>query len=123
MLDISWDETAKYATATPETTQRTADMINKYPERFMFGSDCVAPTSADNQMGVYKAWEPVLNLLTPEAKALVLKGNYERIFDEARNEVRAWEAINVGKPAPEPQWTPISGTGAWRRSGEAVHYD
>ena len=30
-LDISWDEVAKYATATPEATQRTADVINRYP--------------------------------------------------------------------------------------------
>ena len=46
MMDISWDETAKYATTSPETIRRTADMINKYPERFMFGSDCVAPDLA-----------------------------------------------------------------------------
>ena len=41
----------------------------------------------------------------------MLKGNYERIFDAARLQVRAWEAINVGQPAPAPQWTPISGAG------------
>ena len=67
-------------------------------------------------------WEPIWQLLTPEAKALVCKGNYERIFDQARKDVRAWEAANVGQPEPEPQWTPISGTGA-DRSGEAIHND
>lgn len=111
-----------YKSLAPEQQARIDPMINKYPNRFMFGSDCVAPTSPDNQMGVYKAWEPVLSLLTPEAKELVLKGNYERIFDKARKDVRAWEAENVPKPAPQPKWSPISGTG-YSRAGETVHMD
>ncbi len=109
MLDISWDETAKYATATPEIIQRAADMINKYPDRFIFGSDVVAPNSLDAQMGVYNAWKPVLDLLTPETRHLVLKGNYERIFDKARLEVRAWEAANRAQPKKEIPFTPPSG--------------
>ena len=43
-FDISWDEVAKYLLATPETTRRAAAMINRYPDRFLFGSDVVAPT-------------------------------------------------------------------------------
>lgn len=109
MLDVSWDETAKYATATPETIQRCAAMINKYPDRFIFGSDCVAPGSIKNQMGVYEMWKPVFDLLDPEVRALVLKGNYERIFDKARLDVRAWEAANMNPPKKEIPFTPISG--------------
>ena len=108
-MDISWDEVAKYATRTPETTKRTAAMINKYPDRFLFGSDCVAPKSADSQLAVYDAYQPVWDLLDSEVKKKVCKGNYERIFDEARLKVRAWEKANVGKPGPEPTATPISG--------------
>jgi hypothetical protein len=44
---------------------------------------------------VYEMWAPVWRLLTPEASAKVRKGNYERIFDEARRKVRAWEKANV----------------------------
>jgi hypothetical protein len=33
--------------------------------------------------------------LTPQASLSVRKGNYERIFDEGRRRVRAWEAANV----------------------------
>ena len=110
MLDISWDETAKYASATPETIQRTADLFNKYPDRFIFGSDCVAPTSIDSQTGVYKAWEPVILLLTPEARASILKGNYERVFDKARKDVRAWESANLPLPHKAPEWSPSSGS-------------
>jgi predicted TIM-barrel fold metal-dependent hydrolase len=110
-IDISWDEVAKYAVATPESIQNTADMLNKYPDRFLFGSDCVAP-KADSQLAVYKAWDPIWALLTPEAKAKICKGNYERIFDKARKDVRAWEQANLNAPRPEPKWSPISGLGS-----------
>ena len=43
-FDISWDEVAKYLVATPEAAQRAADVINRYPDRFLFGTDEVAPT-------------------------------------------------------------------------------
>src|SRR5262245_43181241 len=43
-FDISWDEVAKYAVATPDSTARTARMLNKYPDRFLFGTDTVAPS-------------------------------------------------------------------------------
>lgn len=95
-LDISWDEVAKYATATPEATQKTADMINRYPERFLFGTDVVAPATIDASMAVYEAYAPLWKLLTPEARNLVLKGNYERLFDNARKKVRQWEQVHVG---------------------------
>ena len=45
-FDISWDEVAKYAVATPEIDRARAAMLNKYPDRFLFGTDTVAPASA-----------------------------------------------------------------------------
>jgi len=108
-IDISWDETAKYITSSPETVQKVADLINKYPDRFLFGSDVVAPTSIDSPMAVYKAYEPLWQKLTPEAKQAVLFGNYERLFDAARVKVRAWEKANLGKARPATPPTPISG--------------
>jgi hypothetical protein len=108
-IDISWDETAKYVTATPEGLQRMADLINKYPDRFLFGSDVVAPTSIDATVAVYDAYAPLWPLLTPDARQKVLFGNYERLFDAARVSVRAWEKANLGKPRPVPPPTPISG--------------
>ena len=74
LMDISWDEVAKYATRTPETTKRTAAMINKYPDRFLFGSDCVAPKSADSQLAVYDAYQPVWDLLDPGSEEQGLQG-------------------------------------------------
>ena len=108
-FDISWDEVAKYLVATPESIKRSADLINRYPDRFLFGTDEVAPTEQAKYLKVYDMYAPLLAQLTPEARAKLLKGNYERLFDAARQKVRAWEAANVGKPLPPPAPTPISG--------------
>jgi predicted TIM-barrel fold metal-dependent hydrolase len=94
-LDLSWEETAKYVTAKPETVERSAAMINRFPKKFLFGSDVVAPASADAMVDVFKIYAPLWEQLTPEARQLVLFGNYERIFDQARERVRAWEKVNV----------------------------
>lgn len=108
-MDISWDEVAKYATETPEAVERTAELLNMYPGRFLFGTDCVAPKSLESLTAVFNAWDPVWKLLTPEAKEMITKGNYERIFDKARLDVRAWEAANVGKKQSPTPWSPASG--------------
>jgi hypothetical protein len=108
-IDISWDETAKYITRTPETVAATAAVINKYPDRFLFGSDVVAPTSIDAPMAVFNQYEPLWKALTPQASEAVRLGNYQRLFDAARVKVRTWEKANVGKPQPAPPWSPSSG--------------
>jgi predicted TIM-barrel fold metal-dependent hydrolase len=94
-FDISWDEVAKYAVATPESVARVAAMLNKYPDRFLFGTDTVAPSGPVPYYAVFDTWAPVWRLLTPDASLKVRKGNYERIFDEGRRRVRAWEKANV----------------------------
>jgi hypothetical protein len=94
-FDISWDEVAKYAIATPESITRVAGMLNKYPDRFLFGTDTVAPAGPAPYYAVFDMWAPIWRLLTPDASLKVRKGNYERIFDEGRRRVRAWEAANV----------------------------
>jgi hypothetical protein len=94
-FDISWDEVAKYAVATPDSINRVATMLNKYPDRFLFGTDTVAPTGPGPYFAVFDMWAPVWRLLTPEASLKVRKGNYERIFDEGRRKVRTWEKANV----------------------------
>jgi len=93
--DISWDEVAKYAITSPEVEKRVADMLNSHPNRFLFGTDNVAPPDQATQLRVYHLWDPVWAQLTPEASLNVRKGNYERIFDAARARVRAWEKANV----------------------------
>jgi predicted TIM-barrel fold metal-dependent hydrolase len=93
-IDISWDEVAKYLVATPETVQAAADLINRHPDRFLFGTDEVAPTEQAKYLKVYDMYAPLLAKLTPEASEKVRKGNYERLFDRARLRVRDWERAN-----------------------------
>jgi len=93
--DISWDEVAKYAIASTEVEKRVAKMFNSHPDRFLFGTDNVAPADQAAQLRVYHLWDPVWAMLTPEASVKIRKGNYERIFDAARAKVRAWEKANV----------------------------
>jgi hypothetical protein len=93
--DISWDEVAKYAIANPEIERRVAEVFNSHPDRFLFGTDNVAPQDQATQLRVYHLWDPVWALLTPEASLKIRKGNYERVFDAARARVRAWEKANV----------------------------
>jgi predicted TIM-barrel fold metal-dependent hydrolase len=94
-FDISWDEVAKYAIQSPEIEQRVANAFNAHPERFLFGTDNVAPADQATQLRVYELWNPIWSQLTPEASLKIRKTNYERIFDAARTRVRAWERANV----------------------------
>ncbi|MBO9201712.1 MULTISPECIES: amidohydrolase family protein [Niastella] len=95
-IDISWDEVAKYIVSSPETISATAAVINKYPDRFLMGTDEVAPATQEKYLKVYYMYEPLLKQLTAEAKKKLLKDNYARLFDNARQEVRKWEAAHVG---------------------------
>jgi Amidohydrolase len=94
-FDISWDEVAKYIVATPESIRITADLINRYPDRFLFGSDVVAPKDAQQYLSVYYEYDPLWKALSEDARMKVRKGNYERLFDRARQQVRAWEQANA----------------------------
>ena len=95
-FDISWDEVAKYAVATPESISARRPRCSTSTR---IGS-CSAPTPSRRlgpapYFAVFDMWAPVWRLLTPDASLKVRKGNYQRIFDEGRRRVRAWEAANV----------------------------
>ena len=102
-FDISWNEVAKYLVATPESTRITADLINRYPDRFLFGTDEVAPQNQEQYLRVYYQYQPLWKLLDEKTREKVLKGNYERIFDGARHKVRAWETAQGFTPSENPQ--------------------
>ena len=94
-FDISWDEVAKYLLSTPEPTREVANVINRFPDRFLFGTDEVAPTTQQAYLKVYTQYAPLFAQLTPDASQKLRKGNYERLFDDARRRVRAWEKAHV----------------------------
>jgi hypothetical protein len=94
-FDLSWDEVAKYIVATPEATKITAGLIERYPDRFLFGTDEVAPRDQAAYTRVFQQYQPLWNLLDAETSRKIRLGNYERIFDDARRKVRAWESKNL----------------------------
>jgi hypothetical protein len=94
-FDISWDEVAKYAVSSPEAVARVVSLFNRHPDRFLFGTDTVAPSGPAPYYAVFDLWAPVWKGLTPETSARIRTGNYERIFDEGRRRVRAWERAHL----------------------------
>ena len=110
-IDLSWTEVAKYVTSSPETITRTAAMINRFPDRFLMGTDEVAPPSQQSYLKIMDMYAPLLAKLSPEAKHQLLKGNYERLFDQARMRVREWERLHANEPVKIPVPTPVSGPG------------
>jgi predicted TIM-barrel fold metal-dependent hydrolase len=105
-FDISWNEVAKYLyredDRVPGTIARVADVINRHPDRFLFGTDEVAPTSAKQYYSLYEQYAPLWSALTPDAREKTLKGNYLRLFDAARIRVRSWERAHPAERAPGP---------------------
>ncbi len=108
-FDISWDEVAKYIVSSPEATRITADLVNRYPDRFLFGTDEVAPSDRAKYVRVYEIYKPLWNLLTPDASRKVRLDNYERLFDQARLKVRAWESahVSIGDRRWNPSYCPF----------------
>ena len=94
-VDISWDEVAKYFVASPEATKGLADLMQRYPDRFLFGTDAAAPTDQSKYLKVFYQYEPLWKSLDAETSRKVRLRNYERIFDEARRKVRSWENAHV----------------------------
>src|SRR6266700_5417158 len=94
-FDISWDEVAKYIVASPESTRTMADLIQRYPDRFLFGTDAAAPADQSRYTKVFYQYDPLWKSLDPETSRKVRLRNYERIFDEARRRVRSWESAHV----------------------------
>jgi len=94
-FDLSWDETAKWLDYNDKSLERTAAIIKKYPDRFLFGTDNIAPDKTEKQLRVYHLYDRLWKLVGEEVTSKVSKGNYERLFNEARIKVRAWEKENV----------------------------
>ena len=91
MLDISWDEVARYVVSGEEAVEAWAALIEKHPTRFLFGTDSVAPSDWDAYARTHALYQPLWERLGAETRAQVQRLNYERVFDAAAPRVRAWE--------------------------------
>jgi hypothetical protein len=91
-FDLAWDEVAKYFVGSPEATAAIAALIQQYPNRFLFGTDAVAPADQSKYLAVFNQYQPLWNSLDAKTSRKVRLENYERIFDEGRRKVRSWES-------------------------------
>ena len=65
-------------------SQAAADLINRHPTGSCSAPTRSRPTDQAKYLKVYDMYAPLFAKLTPEASEKVRKGNYERLFDEAR---------------------------------------
>ncbi len=91
-FDISWDEVAKYAVAVAAVDRargRDAEQVpGPVPVRHRHGG---AGERRRRTSRVFDMWAPVWRAADAGSEPQVRKGNYERLFDEGRRRVRAWE--------------------------------
>ena len=93
VLDISWDLVAQYVVQDADSVAAWAELIEKHPTRFLFGTDSVAPSDWEAYAGTHEVYNPLWERLDVDTRAQVERLNYERIFDAARERVRAWEQL------------------------------
>ena len=96
--DLSWDEVAKYVVRDEGALEAWAALLERHPDRFLFGTDSVAPGDRDGYLKTWRDYRPLWERLSEETRYAILRGNYERIFDAANSRVRTWEERNVGRP-------------------------
>ena len=94
-VDISWDQAAKYLVGSQEATRQTAELMRRHADRFLFGTDAAAAPNQASYLKTYGVYEPLWNILDPETSRKVRLGNFERIFDDSRRKVRAWETAHL----------------------------
>lgn len=100
-FDISWTEVAKYIVSSPQAIEITAALLTRHPDRFLFGTDEVAPPDQASYLKIYDQYAPLWAALPADVSAKLRIENYERLFDEANRKVRAWEAANVRRTADD----------------------
>lgn len=91
VCDLSWDEVAKYIVRDEASLEAWAALLERHPDRFLFGTDSVAPKGRDGYFKTWRDYAPLWDRLSEETLAAIAIGNYERVFDEANRKVRAWE--------------------------------
>ena len=95
-IDLSWGPViAPYFIDTPEHLKMTADLIRKYPGRFLYGSDQGATSDWTNVEKSYEVWAPLWKDLGPDLTRQVAKENYIQLFDQSRKNMRAWEQAHA----------------------------
>ncbi len=99
-FDISWDLVAQQVNQDQGTLARWTALFQKFPKRFLFGSDTVSPTNVKYKRNL-AVYQPIWDSLPTRVSELIQKGNYERLYDLANKKVRTWEQANITDLSPE----------------------
>lgn len=92
-VDISWGPVvAHWVMDTPEHRKKTIELVKKYPERFVYGSDQGQTTNWEGVYKNYTAWNDLWEALTPEQLKMVTQDNYVKLITKSEKNIRAWEA-------------------------------
>jgi len=81
-----------YINKTNVSSKQWAKTIEKYPTRFLFGSDSVAPKKQSEYISVFSGYRKLWRKLSKESMRMVTIENYTRLFDAANKNVRKWES-------------------------------
>jgi predicted TIM-barrel fold metal-dependent hydrolase len=95
LFDISWSEVAKYLGENEKGLTKAVDLLDRYPDRFLFGTDEVAPKDEKQYYKIFHQYGELWKRLKPQTVEKIRIKNYERLFDGARESVRAWEKKNI----------------------------
>jgi len=96
-VDIAWDEVAKYIVKNSETLRQWSQLICKYPDRFLYGSDLIAPRDA-RYIKTFNHYKPLLDILPPDVAHAVVYDNAKNLFDRARKNVNQWTDRTIPPP-------------------------
>ena len=90
-IDLSWSVVADQLTKSPEVQAEWVSLITAHSERFLFGSDALAPANEEVWNKTYASYSNLLMKLPDAARLQLLQGNYQRLFVDARERVRSYE--------------------------------
>jgi hypothetical protein len=97
-IDLSWGPVvAPYLIDSPTHLKMTADLIRRYPDRFIYGSDQGSTADWNAVKRSYEVWYPLWVELGQALTRQVTKENYIRVFDESRKNMRNWERTHPDK--------------------------
>ena len=102
-IDIAWGPVIAPAILdTPEHVRMTADLMRKYPDRFLFGSDQSASSDWQLVRKSYDAWTPLWNELGPELTAEDRAGQLRQDFRPVAQDI----ALGGEEPGADPVKAP-----------------
>ena len=93
-VDISWDVVVQQFFVKDRMLPQWRQFLQAYSSKIIFGTDVVAPTLPKYEKTL-NLYDQVWKELSPLVVERIAYGNYKKLFDRARVEVRQWEQKNL----------------------------